>query len=224
MPLIIGITGSIASGKSTACKYLTGRGAAYCDADKLVHRMYDPGKPAFTRIIEAFGTEIVGKNGNIDRKILGSKVFGKPKAMATLTAAIGDIQAEVRGVMDSWRRDLDDNEIALMEAVNFVEAGYGRFSDFTWLFAVKDNIAIKRLKVRNDLSTQAAEQRLASQRSWEDREPAADLVTHNNGSQVAFINSVKKDISKIHSQWLEGTLPVSKYRAWWKTQGFIKTD
>ncbi|MEC9320593.1 MAG: dephospho-CoA kinase, partial [Chloroflexota bacterium] len=46
MPLIIGITGSIASGKSTACQYLQSRGAIHCDADKLVHRMYDPGKPA----------------------------------------------------------------------------------------------------------------------------------------------------------------------------------
>ena len=218
MPLVIGITGSIASGKSTACKYLVGGGAAYCDADKLVHRMYDPGKPAFARIIEAFGPEIVGKDGYIDRKLLGAKVFGKPKAMLTLTTAIGDIQAEVRKVIDSWRRNLQDNEIALLEAVNFIEAGYGRFSDFTWLFAVNDDIAIERLKFRNDLSTQAAKQRLASQRSWIDREPAADLVTHNNGSNDAFIKSVDKEMSKIHSQWLKGTLSVSRYHAWWKIQ------
>ena len=135
MSLVIGITGSIASGKSTACQYLQSKGATNCDADKLVHRMYDPEKPAFHRIVKAFGNTVVGDDGFIDRKILGGKVFGRPEEMARLTEAIGDIFAEVSGVMKDWRQSLDPNEIGLMEAVNFIEAGYGQFSDVTWLFA-----------------------------------------------------------------------------------------
>ncbi|MDC0035805.1 dephospho-CoA kinase, partial [Chloroflexi bacterium] len=72
MPLIIGVTGAIASGKSTACKILENLGATHSDADKLVHRMYDPGKPAFKRIVESFGEEVIGGDGFVDRKILGS--------------------------------------------------------------------------------------------------------------------------------------------------------
>ena len=87
MPLIIGVTGSIATGKSSACALMASGGAEHLDADRLVHRLYDPGKPAFDRIVGIFGEEIVGADGYIDRKILGSKVFGKPEEMNKLTTA-----------------------------------------------------------------------------------------------------------------------------------------
>ena len=95
MALVIGVTGAIACGKSTACKILENLGATHCDADKLVHRMYDPGKPAFDRIVTSFGKEVIGADGYVDRKILGSKVFGNPDEMSKLTTAIGDIKGEV---------------------------------------------------------------------------------------------------------------------------------
>jgi len=59
MPLIIGVTGSIATGKSTACRYFVDQGAIHCDADKLVHSMYEPGKPAFDRIVKTFGNDVI---------------------------------------------------------------------------------------------------------------------------------------------------------------------
>ena len=216
MPLIIGITGSIASGKSSACQFLESKGAVHCDADRLVHRMYDPGKPAFDRIVKAFGDMVVDDHGVIDRKILGGKVFGKPKEMAKLTEAIGDIFAEVSGVMKTWRNSLAPHEIGLMEAVNFIEAGYGQFSDVTWLFAVDDNLAISRLMARNNLDQTAAEQRLASQQKWEERAPAADIVTHNDGTMAELERKVELEISTIHSKHLAGILPTSKYMGWYE--------
>ena len=216
MPLIIGVTGSIASGKSSACQFLESKGAVHCDADRLVHRMYDPGKPAFDRIVKAFGNMVVDDHGVIDRKILGGKVFGKPKEMAKLTEAIGDIFAEVSGVMKTWRNSLAPHEIGLMEAVNFIEAGYGQFSDVTWLFAVDDNLAISRLMARNNLDQTAAEQRLASQQKWEDRAPAADIVTHNDGTMAELERKVELEISTIHSKHLAGILPTSKYMGWYE--------
>ena len=216
MPLIIGITGSIASGKSSACQFLESKGAVHCDADRLVHRMYDPGKPAFDRIVKVFGETVVDDNGVIDRKILGGKVFGKPKEMAKLTEAIGDIFAEVSGVMKRWRNSLAPHDIGLMEAVNFIEAGYGQFSDVTWLFAVDDNLAISRLMARNNLDQTAAEQRLASQQKWEDRAPAADIVTHNDGTMAELERKVELEINGIHSKHLAGILPTSKYMGWYK--------
>ena len=216
MPLIIGVTGSIASGKSSACQFLESKGAVHCDADRLVHRMYDPGKPAFDRIVKAFGDMVVDDHGVIDRKILGGKVFGKPKEMAKLTEAIGDIFAEVSGGMKRWRNSLAPHEIGLMEAVNFIEAGYGQFSDVTWLFAVDDNLAISRLMARNNLDQTAAEQRLASQQKWEDRAPAADIVTHNDGTMAELERKVELEISTIHSKHLAGILPTSKYMGWYE--------
>ena len=66
MPLVIGLAGSIATGKSTACETIVDMGAVHCDADRLVHRMYDPGTPAFDRIVAIFSDEVVGDDGYID--------------------------------------------------------------------------------------------------------------------------------------------------------------
>jgi|TARA_B110000116_G_scaffold199703_1_gene174541 dephospho-CoA kinase len=216
MPLVIGITGAIASGKSTACQILESLGGTHCDADKLVHRMYDPGKPAFHRIVKSFGNEVVGDDGFIDRKQLGSKVFGNPEKMAELTTAIGDIKAEVSGVMKEWKNTLGILEVGLMEAVNFIEAGYGIYSDITWLFAVDDEIAIKRLKARNNFSEKEATQRLSSQKKWKDRAPASDIVTMNNGSLEELKKSVTNQFDELTDRYSKGLLPPSKYINWWK--------
>ncbi|PZC42702.1 MAG: dephospho-CoA kinase [Chloroflexi bacterium] len=216
MPLVIGITGAIASGKSTACQILENLGGTHCDADKLVHRMYDPGKPAFHRIVKSFGNEVVGPDGFIDRKQLGSKVFGNPEKMSALTIAIGDIKAEVSGVMKEWRNTLGFLKVGLMEAVNFIEAGYGIYSDLTWLFAVNDSVAIKRLKSRNNFSEEEATQRLSSQKRWQDRVPASDIVTMNNGSLEELKGSVTKQYNELIDRYSKGLLPPSKYINWWQ--------
>jgi dephospho-CoA kinase len=219
MVMIIGITGSIASGKSTACKSLVSLGAKHCDADKLVHKMYAPGKPAYYRILETFGNDLIDNEGNIDRKNLGSKVFGKPQEMAKLTKAIGNIAQEIEGVMKNWRETLGANDVALMEAVNFIEAGYGRYSDVTWLFVANDEIAISRLQARNSLTYEQALQRLSSQKNWTERESASDLITHNDNTIEDLIMNVKQNMGDLTKQHREGKLPVSNYMKWWeKTQ------
>ena len=81
MPLVIGLTGSIATGKSLLSEHLVKtQNAIHANADTLVHRMYDPGTEGFDRIVLEFGTDVVGSDGYIDRKIIGSKVFGNFKS------------------------------------------------------------------------------------------------------------------------------------------------
>ncbi len=218
MPLIIGVTGSIATGKSTACRYFVEQKAIHCDADKLVHSMYEPGKPAFDRIVKTFGDDVVGEDGFVNRKILGAKVFGKPEEMSKLTDAIGDIQAEVRGVMENWRKTLDQDQVCLMEAVNFIDAGYGRYSDVTWLFAVENDVAKKRLMARNSLDSSSADQRIASQKHWTSRAPAADIITHNNGNKDNLIENIQNEMSRITNLWRTRSLPKSVYSDWWEKQ------
>lgn len=214
MPLIIGITGSIATGKSSACSLMAAQGAAHCDADRLVHRLYDPGKPAFDSIVSIFGREIVGADGYIDRKILGSKVFGKPDEMSKLTTAIGDIAAAVKEVVDGWNDTLGGDDVALLEAVNLIEAGYGQWCNAVWLFACKDNTARRRLMQRNRFSVDEANQRLASQRDWRERSPAADRVFHNNGGYAEFQAQVDAAFVEAVRLWRAGRLPESKCHGW----------
>ena len=112
MPLIIGVAGAIATGKSSACKILEKLGATHCDADKLVHTLYEPGKPAFDRIVETFGDEVVGDDGSIDRRILGAKVFGKPEEMQKLSKAIGNIAEAAKKVIDGWKAAMGPHDVA----------------------------------------------------------------------------------------------------------------
>ena len=216
MPLIIGVTGSIATGKSTACQVMAEMGAVHCDADRLVHRLYDPGTDAFGRINGIFGEEIVGSDGFIDRRILGAKVFGKPEQMNRLTTAIGGIADAVKRVIDEWNETLDADEVAALEAVNLIEAGYGQWCHQIWLFACEADIARQRLAARNQYTDEEVEQRLASQRHWEDRPPAADLVIFNNDSEDRFISEVMSKFTHTRHLGQVGELEPSRYLAWWE--------
>jgi dephospho-CoA kinase len=216
MVLVIGVAGSIATGKSTACEVIVAQGAHHCDADRLVHRLYDPGTDAFDRIVAIFGNEIVGDDGYIDRRILGGKVFGKPEEMNKLTTAIGSISDAVKSVVNEWRETLGPDDVALMEAVNLIEAGYGQWCDQVWLFACDEDIARQRLAARNQLSTEEVEKRLASQRSWEDRAIASDIVTMNNGTEDDFKHQVRNQYRSIIQLASLGELETSKYNDWWK--------
>ena len=218
MPFIIGITGSIATGKSTACKVMADMGAVHCDADRLVHRLYDPGTDAFDRIVGIFGDEIVGPDGFIDRRILGAKVFGKPEQMNKLTTAIGSIADAVKGVIDEWSRSMSAHEVAVLEAVNLIEAGYGRWCHQVWLVACDDDMARQRLAARNQYTDEEVEQRLASQRHWEVRAPAADLVIFNNGTEDELVSEVKSRFTHTNHLWQVGELEPSRYLAWWEAR------
>ncbi len=216
MPLIIGVTGSIATGKSTACQLMVSMGALHCDADRLVHRMYDPGTDAFDRIVGIFGREIVGEDGYIDRRKLGAKVFGKPEEMGKLTSAIGSIADAIKAVVDEWNRSLAPDDVTLLEAVNLVEAGYGRWCHQVWLFASDRDTVRSRLVARNQYSEDEISRRMASQRPWEDRAPASDLLIFNNETEDQFKSEVRSHFAQVRHLWQNGELEPSRYAAWWK--------
>jgi dephospho-CoA kinase len=219
MPLIIGVAGAIATGKNNVCEHMVRLGAFHCDADKLVHRLYDPGQPAFERIVTIFGREIVGPDGYIDRRALGAKVFGRPDEMKKLTTAIGNIREAIKGVIETWNASLAHADVAVLEAVNLFEAGYGVWCHRTWLFACDEAIARQRLLARNRFTLEEANQRLASQRSWEVRAPAADLVLHNNGSYDELASRVHAELARVRHLWVQGQLPASRYHDWWRERG-----
>ncbi len=217
MPIVLGVTGSIATGKSYLCRYLVEHhDAVHVDADPLVHRMYDPGKPAFDRIVAEFGEDIVGADGFIDRKVLGSKVFGNDERMRALTTAIGDIAAEVKRVIDEWRVELPEDRIAIMEAVNLIEAAYSQWCDATWLVGADHDVALPRLMERNGISEEEARQRLASARPLEVRAPASDRIFLNDRSLAAFEAEIDAAVAELLEQWRAGTLPRSRWHQWWE--------
>jgi dephospho-CoA kinase len=214
-PLVIGLAGTIAAGKSTVGQLLVERGAHHCDADKLVHKLYDPGTPGFDRVVEAFGTEVVGADGYVDRKILGAKVFGKPEEMNKLTRAMGSITEAIKGEIDRWRAELGADQICVMEAVNLMEPGYARWCDQTWLIGVDDAVARQRLMETRNMSETEANQRLANMIPLEIRAPGADWVYKNNGTLEDLRAAVDAELDRILAARKAGEKMESKFPAWW---------
>lgn len=215
MPLVIGLAGTIAAGKSTVAALLVERGVYHCDADKLVHRLYEPGTPGFARVVEAFGEEVIGPDGFIDRKVLGAKVFGKPEEMNRLTRAIGSITEAVKAVIDRWRVELGDDAVCVMEAVNLMEPGYARWCDQTWLIGVDDPIARRRLMEARGMTEAEANQRLASMVPFEVRAPGADWVYWNNGTLEELREAVYAELDRLLARRAAGEVLASRFAGWW---------
>jgi len=224
MVLVLGVTGSIATGKSAVCQILVELGAVHCDADRLVHRLYDPGTPGFARVVAEFGADVVGQDGFVDRKVLGSKVFGNPEAMRRLTRAMGDISAAIQAEIDGWRVSLPEDAVAVMEAVNLIEPGYGAWCDQVWLVAAEPETARPRLIARNGFSEAEAEQRLQSQRPWQERAPAADFVLHNDTDLATITAAVRAECARVRALHAAGLLPPSRYQSWWEARKAALAD
>ena len=216
VPLLLGVTGSIAAGKSLLCTHLAeAHGALHVDADREVHRMYAPGTPGFDRVVAEFGEEIVGADGVIDRRVLGGMVFGKPERMEALRTAIGDIPGYFMALLERWREELPEDGIGVLEAVNLLERDYMTKADAAWLVVTEDETAIRRLMETRSLSREEAEQRLASARDWRERAPAADRVFHNDGAREAFLGAVDASITETIAVHRAGALPRPR---WYETQ------
>lgn len=180
------LTGTIASGKSTAVAYLKGKGAFVIDADRLGHRVYNPGTEAFDAVVRTFGEDVCGDHGEIDRKLLGGKVFGKPEALKRLTDIVWP---EIRKLVERQVRDervKDPGRVIVLEAAVLLEAGWQDMGDQVWVLLVDREIAIRRAMERDKLARDAVEQRLASQLSDEERIALADFVIENNGDLATF--------------------------------------
>ncbi len=216
MPLVVGLTGSIAAGKSTIAQTLVSLGAIHADADKLVHRLYDPGTPGFDRVVKEFGEDVIGEDGFVDRKVLGSKVFGKPKEMAKLTGAMGSIKDAIEGEILKWRDELGEGNVAVMEAVNLMEPGYARLCDVVWLVGIDDERAKTRIMASRGLTADEADQRLRSQRPIEKRSGGCDWVYVNDKSMEELEQAVAAELKRVADLHGKGELHDSKFGPWWE--------
>jgi dephospho-CoA kinase len=183
---VICLTGGLSAGKSTAARYLADRGAHVIDADKLGHQAYEPGSQAYREVIAAFGDELIGEDRQIDRRVLGSKVFGKPDELKRLTDIVWPeirrlAEAEIKASLKS-----DPHAVVILEAAVLIEAGWQDMGDEVWVTVVDREVAIERCMARDGLSREAVESRLDSQISNEERTARADLVIENNGEADAL--------------------------------------
>ncbi|MGH2608567.1 MAG: dephospho-CoA kinase [Tepidiformaceae bacterium] len=178
---VIGLTGGIASGKSTVAQFFRDRGIPVIDADVLGHRTYEPGTDTHAAVGREFGSDVVAQDGTIDRKALGAKVFGKPDELKRLTDIVWP---GIRRLANEELSGLETagNHLAVLEAAVLFEAGWEDLCDELWVVVVEPDIAVTRLAERNGLDEAAARARIASQLSNTERTARADIVIENNGS------------------------------------------
>ncbi len=180
--LTIGLTGGIGSGKSTVAQILGEFGAPILDADKVAHTTYAPGAPAYDAVIAAFGAQVVAADRTIDRKKLGSIVFGNPDRLNQLTSIVWPATRE------SIRRNVADLRASgaklpiVVEAAILIEANWQPLFDEIWLVRASREQVVTRIESQRGLKPAETEARIRAQLSDEERAKHATLVIENNGS------------------------------------------
>lgn len=161
---VIGLTGFSGSGKSSIAKKLKALGAFVIDSDQLGHQAYTPGGPAYQAVVEAFGTEILNQDGVINRKVLGSLVFGNKKQMKLLR----DIMWPVIAKMTREKMDeavAEGKNVCVIDAAVLLEAGWQNMVHEVWTVIIPQSEAVRRIVDRDGLTEAAALSRLQSQMS-----------------------------------------------------------
>lgn len=178
-PLVIGITGNIAAGKSTVMRLLADRGATTIDMDLVTRDALRSDGAGFGPVVERFGRGILNDSGEIDRARLGRMVFGEPENLRDLEQILHPIVGRIgRALVEAANTD-----VVVIEAIKMLEGGRSReLCDQIWVVASDEALQLARLRETRGMSEQDGRQRLASQSSQEWKIQQADRVITNTGS------------------------------------------
>ena len=187
MAKIIGITGGIASGKSTVTNYLRQKGYQVIDADQVVHELQKPGGRLYQVLLSEFGTEILLADGQLDRKKLGALLFSRPNLLEKSSRLQNNIIREELAATE---------ELFFMDIPLLFEQEYEDWFDQVWLVDVSKDTQLERLMTRNNLSQEEAQRRIAAQLSLAEKRQRAEIVIDNNGALSATLKQVQAFLDK----------------------------
>lgn len=188
MGKIIGITGGIASGKSTVTEFLRQKGFQVVDADAVVHQLQKPGGRLYQVLVEHFGEKVLLENGELNRPLLASLIFSNPEEQEWSKSTQGEI---IREELAALRNQLAQTEaLFFMDIPLLFEQNYASWFDETWLVYVNRYVQLERLMKRDQISKEAAESRLNSQWSLERKISLSSHSLDNNGNQEQLIAQV----------------------------------
>jgi len=181
--LLVGLTGSIATGKSTVSRMFAHLGARVVDADLLAREVVMPGQPAYARIVEEFGRQVVQEDGSLDRKALGAVVFAdaaKRRRLEEIThPAIGLRQQRILSVLDEEAFE----GVVIWDAALLFEGGGVAKMDRVVVVYADPETERRRLMERDGLSDADARARIASQMPVAEKAKLADHVIDNSGAR-----------------------------------------
>ena len=190
MGKIIGITGGIASGKSTVTHFLRQKGFQVVDADAVVHDLQKPGSRLYQLLVQHFGKEIILENGELNRPLLASLIFSNPEEREWSKQTQGEI---IREELAALREQLAQTEsVFFMDIPLLFEQDYSAWFDETWLVYVDQDVQVERFMKRDHVSKEVAESRLTAQWSLEEKKKLASHILDNNGSRDQLVSQVVK--------------------------------
>jgi len=186
--MIIGLTGGIASGKSTASKFIGTLGGKIIDVDMVARDSVMPGTKVLDEIEKTFGHNVILENGELDRKLLGSIVFQDKKKLEELNKITHkDIRIRTQKILDGL---VNQGERAIIvDAALLFEIGLDEFTDVVWYICADENSRVERLKIRNGYTEIEALNRIRSQN--EGVKKRADEIVMNNGSVQDLENRLR---------------------------------
>ncbi|MET3210246.1 UNVERIFIED_CONTAM: dephospho-CoA kinase [Paenibacillus sp. PvR008] len=180
----IGLTGGIATGKSTVSALLVAKGALLIDADAIAREVMLPGHPVLAAVIQHFGQAVMDSDGTLHRKKLGEIVFGDPvqrQALNDITHPA--IREEMRTRMESYEREHPD-KLVLADIPLLYESGLESLYDEIMVVYVPRDVQLQRLMLRDGLTEEQAGLRLSAQMDIEQKRSLADIVIDNSGTQA----------------------------------------
>ncbi|TET73797.1 MAG: dephospho-CoA kinase [Dehalococcoidia bacterium] len=177
--IVIGLTGGIASGKSTVSQMLSELGATVIDADKVGHEAFRPHSDAWRDVVATFGSGILGQNEEIDRGKLADIVFNDPKALEQLNRIMHPLMYRVvEQRIEALRRQRV--EVVVLEAALLIEANWTDLVDQVWVTVAPESDVIDRLRSQKGFTEEQARARINSQMSIAERSKCADVVIEND--------------------------------------------
>jgi dephospho-CoA kinase len=206
---VIGLTGGIASGKSTVARMLRDRGAAIVDADLLARQVVEPGQPALAELVARFGTQILTAEGTLDRKRLGAIAFSDPSARADLGRITHPrIAAASAAAIATWA-DAGAN-VVFYEAALLVENRAHLALEALVVVSVTPEVQLERLVMRDGLTPEEARARIASQAPLADKVAVATWVVENTGDQAALSHEVERVVRAVQERFGPIAVPSAK--------------
>ena len=177
----IGLTGGIGSGKSAVSDILRDLGALVIDADAVAHEVYRPGTDGWREVLEAFGSEMAGPSGEIDRGKLAGIVFGDPAQLERLN---GIVHPRTRALVAERLGAAGESgeTTAVVEAAILFEAGWKGMFDEVWVVTAPGEKAVARVVEARGTDAESVRSRMRAQMSNEDRLRRADAAIDNSGS------------------------------------------
>jgi dephospho-CoA kinase len=207
-----GLTGGIATGKSTAAAMLRELGCHLLEADKIAHGLIEPGGSAYDDVVHEFGRDILTPDGRVDRAKLGGIVFANPKRLARLNAIVHPLVLAAQDRELAEIESADPHGIAVVEAALLIEAGYTGRLDYlivTWCTPEQQLARLTQAGAGRGLTIEQAQQRIAAQMPLEEKRRQADAVIDCSGTlehtkeQTVALFANLKNMEALRSKPLE---------------------